>query len=216
MDLICELATPAMFLPKKAGAYRSVDHAGHTIQYHYNAFGYRSLDFHQTGSHFLALGGCHTEGIGLDIKDVWPSVLSRDLNLSAANLGIQYCDPFHIAQNVSNWITGVPRHKRWKLPKPEFVIIQWPLFKSQGDIRNWVPALVMANRVCRSQNISVYNFTLDTVETNRDSDAIIANEKIILYSGKDWPTDKAAWDNKHHSAECHGIWASNLKSLLAR
>lgn len=60
---------------------------GKIITYKINSLGFRSEEFDQSPS-ILALGCSYTFGVGLPIKDTWPSILAAKLNLNFWNLGI--------------------------------------------------------------------------------------------------------------------------------
>jgi lysophospholipase L1-like esterase len=57
------------------------------ISYKYNNYGFRTPEFDDRPS-ALALGCSFTEGVGLGIDQVWPSVLSKLCNLHFWNLGV--------------------------------------------------------------------------------------------------------------------------------
>jgi len=59
----------------------------HAISYTFNTHGFRCEEFDFRES-WLALGCSFTEGIGLAIDDVWPSILATHLNKHIWNLGI--------------------------------------------------------------------------------------------------------------------------------
>ena len=59
----------------------------HTISYKMNNNGFRSEEFDPTADNLVALGCSFTMGIGLPVKDLWPSLLAHALNLRACNLG---------------------------------------------------------------------------------------------------------------------------------
>ena len=57
------------------------------IPYVFNTHGFRCEEFDQRPA-WLALGCSFTEGVGLPIDDVWPTILSKQLNQHVWNLGV--------------------------------------------------------------------------------------------------------------------------------
>jgi len=56
------------------------------ITYSFNSHGFRSEEFDLTADNLVALGCSFTMGIGLPVKDTWPSILAQALNLRVCNL----------------------------------------------------------------------------------------------------------------------------------
>jgi hypothetical protein len=56
------------------------------ITYSFNRYGFRSDEFDLNADNLVALGCSFTMGIGLPVKDTWPSILAQALNLRVCNL----------------------------------------------------------------------------------------------------------------------------------
>lgn len=59
-----------------------------TITYEFNRYGFRSRDPDPTSPGILALGCSYTVGIGLPWDNVWPTYVSRELDIPVDNLGV--------------------------------------------------------------------------------------------------------------------------------
>jgi len=57
------------------------------VTYKFNQDGFRSSEFTQDPS-ILFLGCSFTLGIGIPVKQIWPEIVSQQLNMQCANLGI--------------------------------------------------------------------------------------------------------------------------------
>lgn len=58
---------------------------GEYIKYHYNLYGYRSDEFYRD-TEVLILGCSQTFGYGINKKDIWGEIFSKNINKSCANL----------------------------------------------------------------------------------------------------------------------------------
>lgn len=91
-----------------------------SITYTFNSFGFRCDEFDLNGTQpvILCLGCSHTEGVGLNIKDVWPTKIQEKFpNHKVYNLGIGGCSSDSITRVLTNTCS---------LLKPEKVFILWP------------------------------------------------------------------------------------------
>jgi hypothetical protein len=61
-----------------------------TILYKFNSLGFRCEEFTDDPS-IMFLGCSHTQGIGLPIESIWPTIVSNELNLKCVNLGQAGC-----------------------------------------------------------------------------------------------------------------------------
>jgi len=104
---------------KNFAANPRVKWQGVDIQYKYNSDGFRTHEF----SDFLnkqvniALGCSHTEGLGLPIEHVWPSLIEKKLNTPLLNLGLGGGSSDTVARILTN-ISGL-----FQIQK---VFILWP------------------------------------------------------------------------------------------
>jgi len=203
-----------MFLPQRAGRSHEQQFGDVLVEYHYNAFGYRSLEFHAIGNYFLAAGTGHTEGIALPVEQIWSSVIGKTYHLSVANLGIQHAAAHTIALNINNWLLGAPRHRRWQLPRPKFVIVQWPGIDSEHS-GHWLEAVVVTNRLCRALDLPIVNFCLAHRDLDLDERSVLERDSVVIHGLDNWPMDHAAADCQHHSAACHERWAAALMDSIA-
>ena len=85
-----------------------------TIPYSYNSQGFRSIDFDTNTVAGMAFGCSFTEGAGLLVNDVWPSVVSKQLNVPVYNLGIGGASMDTIFRMADYWIP---------ILKPKFVLV---------------------------------------------------------------------------------------------
>jgi hypothetical protein len=60
------------------------------FQYSYNSHGFRTPEFNNKPC-IIALGCSHTEGVGVAVKDTWPSVLEHLSGNTVYNLGVGGC-----------------------------------------------------------------------------------------------------------------------------
>lgn len=105
------------------------------IEYKFNSWGYRTKEFDDLEKDYLLTFGCsYTEGIGLHYEDMWPTKLSKVLNLDIFNLGSGGNGPDFQMYNTILFFNYVLKLN--KLPK--LVVYQWPeihrttfAFKSQ-------------------------------------------------------------------------------------
>jgi len=57
------------------------------ITYSFNSHGFRCAEF-EPGTGFVALGCSITAGVGLSAEQIWPSIVGKNLGISAWNLGV--------------------------------------------------------------------------------------------------------------------------------
>jgi hypothetical protein len=95
----------------------------HAIPYTFNTHGFRCEEFNDRAS-WLALGCSNTEGVGLNIDNVWPSLLSKQINEHVWNLGIgaasmdtcfRILDYYIDKLNVQGIFLLQPPHHRFEL-----------------------------------------------------------------------------------------------------
>jgi len=92
------------------------------LEYKYNSWGYRAKEFSDLSDEYMVVFGCSfTEGIGLHYDDIWPTKLSKKLNLDVFNLGVGGSGPDVAFYNTILFHNFVLKKK--KLPK--YVIYQW-------------------------------------------------------------------------------------------
>lgn len=119
--------------------YKKLDSLGWLtteIIYRYNEQGFRSIDFNTNLSAGLALGCSFTQGIGLLEKQVWPSVVSKQLNYPIWNLGVGGCSMDTVFRLADYWLP---------ILKPKFVLLACPpksrveLHQLHNSITSFVP-----------------------------------------------------------------------------
>jgi hypothetical protein len=95
--------------------------SGPTIHYKCNSLGYRcdELESYKKRNFILVFGCSYTEGVSLHEKDVWHSIIGKELGLPVMNLGMAGIGPDLVALNTIQYF-------KTKLPKPKHVIYQWP------------------------------------------------------------------------------------------
>jgi len=106
-----------------------------TIEYKFNSLGHRTKEIESLDKDFLLTFGCsYTEGVVLNVEDIWASMLATNLKLDLYNCAKQSTSPEAQYINALLW-------KRNNLPKPKLVVCQWPQigrkmfgFTKQDDI----------------------------------------------------------------------------------
>ena len=90
------------------------------ITYKFNENGHRcksisDIDF----NNYILFAGCsHTVGVGMQLEDTFPYLVSKILNCSYYNLAVGGCGVDVLQHNISVLLT------RYK--KPKFLVLQWP------------------------------------------------------------------------------------------
>ena len=74
-----------------------------SISYSFNQYGFRCKQFDNSEG-FIALGCSFTEGVGLQQDQVWPTIVGKNTNLSAWNLGVGGCSTDTCFRLLYNWI----------------------------------------------------------------------------------------------------------------
>ena len=96
------------------------------FDYKFNQQGFRSIEFDSVQSAGMAFGCSYTQGIGLPIEDVWPSIVSKNLDYPIWNLGVAGSSMDTVFRLAEYWIPAL---------KPKFVLIAGP-FDSRIEICN--------------------------------------------------------------------------------
>lgn len=101
--------------------------------YKYNNKGYRTKNFEEfENQNFVLVQGCsYTEGVGLHEEHIWHSLISKELDLPAMNLGMGGTGPDFVLLNTMKYLQNIEEY-----PKPKMVIIQWP-----GEYRKYFVSL---------------------------------------------------------------------------
>jgi hypothetical protein len=90
------------------------------ITYNWNSLGYRTKEIEDLDKDFILTFGCSfTEGIGINVSDIWNHHVSKSLGLDLCNLakgGTGFQQQYY---NSLLWHNS-------KLPIPKLVIVQWP------------------------------------------------------------------------------------------
>lgn len=91
-----------------------------TISYQYNNLGHRckniiDIDLH---NYILFVGCSHTEGIGLELEQTYPYLISQQLKVNYYNLGLSSSGLDIFFYNLSSWLI--------RNPYPICIILQWP------------------------------------------------------------------------------------------
>jgi hypothetical protein len=188
----------------------------------------------------MLVSGCsHTEGVGIDAKYSWASLVSRQLDLDLINLSRRGACAQYVAQVLMDWLS------RTQI-EPKLVIVQWP--NPYRDIRmfdgypqfvganysdpefeqrlrhdpnsfiaQWRETVVDFNSKCQ---LPVINMCLESQDSDigqtvldlRDQGIVIhVDEKI---PGRTWHFDSAGSDRIHHSEKCHQKWADRILTIV--
>jgi hypothetical protein len=113
------------------------------IEYSYNKYFFRSIEFEEPHDAIAVFGCSFTEGEGLPAKDRWGDVLAKKLNLKCYNFGEGGKGMNAVYNNISEWI---PKLK----PKAVFVFASFPF---RHDI--------FINSTERTLNYNITNESLD-------------------------------------------------------
>lgn len=90
------------------------------ITYNFNSMGYRTTEISNLDKDFLLTFGCsYTEGVGLNLEQIWNDAVSKFLNLDLYNCAKQASGIDVQYYNATLW-------KNSNLPLPKLVIVQWP------------------------------------------------------------------------------------------
>jgi hypothetical protein len=90
------------------------------IQYKFNSLGYRTKEIETLDNDFILSYGCsYTEGVGLNVEQIWIDQVAKTLGIDYYNAAKQATGIDFVYLNNLMWINS-------QLPKPKIVIIQWP------------------------------------------------------------------------------------------
>lgn len=90
------------------------------IAYKFNSLGYRTKEISDLDENFILSYGCsYTEGVGLNIEQIWINQVAQILDIDYYNAAKQATGIDFVYLNNLMWINS-------DLPKPKTVIIQWP------------------------------------------------------------------------------------------
>jgi|688.fasta_scaffold339482_2 hypothetical protein len=172
----------------------------HAIPYTFNTHGFRCKEFDDSPG-WLALGCSFTEGVGLNIENVWPSLLTNHINEHIWNLGIgggsmdtcfRILDYYIDKLNVQGVFLLEPPHHRFELFINGVIkcylptdVIQDTIFKSwHSDANNSKfnaqKNLLAIKKICDDRNIRVITKPSTDIYTNGSCLA-----RDLVHSGKD-------------------------------
>jgi hypothetical protein len=151
------------------------------IVYQYNSHGFRTAEFDNTRSG-LALGCSFTQGTGLPVENIWPSVLSRLLDFPIWNLGVigsstdscfRLLDHYLNYLNIEFVVVCTPHKTRFEffdidglqcvLPElntPEYAMPYYKhwLSNDQNAITNQRKNLLAMQKLCDDKKINFVQF----------------------------------------------------------
>jgi len=183
------------------------------FDYRFNQQGFRSIEFDSVKSAGMAFGCSYTQGIGLPIEDVWPSIISKNLDYPLWNLGVGGSSMDTVFRLAEYWIPTL---------KPEFVLIAGP-FESRieicdvnGDFITYMP-LDNISRFYKEWIMNSVNGQLNfkknllaiTEICNRYSIPVIA-----LEVENNLNTDRNARDLSHSGIKTHREYANKILEKL--
>ena len=214
------------------------------VNYQYNSYGYRTVEFDQVDPEYAIVAGCsHTEGTATPLELTWGSVLEKQLKIQIVNLGVGSSNAVFCKKNIMSWVTS-----RSLLPK--FVVVQWPnpfrllsysrmgaefelLNGTDGQLINttlkmsennflesWLSAIIDTNNILQLLNIPCYNIHFQTQQDFQiEIVNILKQHHIKIYlneniTGVTWLLDSNAYDKSHHSTECQQQWADRLTVII--
>lgn len=99
--------------------YTGVDHKN--IEYKLNSLGHRCKDLSEINlDEYILFAGCsNTFGIGLDLENTYPYLVSKKLNCDYYNLSISGTGIDVLEYNLLTWFLTIKQ-------KPKALIVQWP------------------------------------------------------------------------------------------
>jgi hypothetical protein len=159
--------------------------AGYTetsITYVYNSYGYREEEYNLTSKYnILCLGCSHTEGIGLRLKDSWPSILKTKLsNFNVYNFGIGGSSSDTVARILTNIASvfnpyavfilwpSVARYELYQDTKPVFYgpwstnLSHYNLLTEEHIYNNFCKNKLIVELLQNKYNFKVYSVDVDT------------------------------------------------------
>lgn len=192
------------------------------IIYKYNENGHRcksivDIDF----ENYILFAGCsHTVGVGMQLEDTFPYLISKQLNCSYYNLAVGGCGIDVLQHNMSVWLT------RYK--KPKLLVLQWPDWTRflwlESNEKNLVPVgswtnhrrlkefiilgensnyfltrQYLANQLAISFNIPLINVLIGGLKASKHIDSKIVIEVL----------DRAR-DLTHYGVETHSNAATRI------
>jgi len=213
-----------------------------TIEFKYNAYGYRTHELDNMPSSYILVAGCSlTEGHGLHLTQTWANKLEKQSQTTVINLAKGGANAEFVGQNIINWINSDFHH-------PNAIVVQWPnpfrqlhwennkalfVLNQCADelyrlkIRHgeeyfflpWIKSIVDLDRMCRYKNIPILHLCFETPESLDFGLDILKAHDIDLHldykqPGLTWHFDSAAADNMHHSEWCADHWVSRILTLL--
>ena len=172
----------------------------HAIPYTFNAHGFRCKEFDDSPG-WLAVGCSFTEGVGLNIENVWPSLLTKHINEHIWNLGIgsasmdtcfRILDYYIDKLNVQGVFLLEPPHYRFELFINGVIKCYLPtdlghdtVFKSWHSDKNNAKFnaqknLLAMKKICDDRNIRIITRPSRDVYSNGSSFA-----RDLVHTGKD-------------------------------
>lgn len=136
-----------------------------SITYSYNSYGYREEEFNLNSKpNILCLGCSHTEGIGLNINDVWVTHVKNNFkDHSVYNLGLGGGSADTVARILTNTVD---------IFNPKIVFILWP---SIARYETYSAQKAMYNGHWNINNLSVMEYLQDENIYN-----IFCKNKLII------------------------------------
>lgn len=174
----------------------------HAIPYTFNTHGFRCGEFDNSPG-WLALGCSFTEGVGLNIDNVWPSLLEQQINQHIWNLGVgssaldtcyRILDYYIDKLNIQGVFLLQPPHHRFEFFVNGAVQLYLPsdnqvydsIFKSWYSDENNAKINVQKNllameKICDDRNIRF----ITRPSTDLNSKRLYCRARDLLHHGKD-------------------------------
>lgn len=179
--------------------------------YKFNSLGFRCDEFTSDPT-IMFLGCSHTLGIGLPIDKIYPEIVSKKLNMKAANLAIGAGSADGAFRLCHGYIDKI---------KPKIVVLMHPpAFRfelvTDHEITNLIPEY--KNSILRELIIDDNNSYFNSLKNTMAIKNICAerNIKFVLANYTDLLSDSTslARDLAHHGAECHERFSKKLLNAL--
>lgn len=135
------------------------------ITYSFNSFGFRSDDFDIDADNLVALGCSFTMGIGLPVKDLWPTRLGQALNLRVCNLAWGGASSDRCFRMAEYWVPYL---------KPKLVVLLNP---PRGRLE-----VIVDDDTGKSEGVDVWNSSDQFIKqwVSVDANARLNNRKNSL------------------------------------
>jgi hypothetical protein len=199
--------------PQKFQKLKELGWIDKQFDYRFNQQGFRSIEFDSVKSAGMAFGCSYTEGVGLPIENVWPSIVSKNLDYPIWNLGVGGSSMDTVFRLAEYWIPAL---------KPKFVLIAGPLdsrieiCNADGEFVTYIPS----DKIPRFYKEWIMNSINGQLNFKKNLLAIteICNRYnipvIALEVENNLDTDNSSRDLSHSGTKIHMEYANKILEKL--